>query len=77
MVMNISDLKKYIKKHVLDEMDHKHLDLDVAHFKNTPSTAENIAIFIWDQLKNCLPEGLLYEVKVHETDKNVAFYRGE
>lgn len=41
------------------------------------SSAENIAVYIWDQLKSRLPDNLLYEVKVHETDKNVTFYRGE
>jgi hypothetical protein len=24
-----------------------------------------------------LPEGMLYEVKLHESDKNVVFFRGE
>ena len=43
------------------------------------STTENVAIFIWDQLKEALKSkaDLLYEVCVHETDSNVITYRGE
>ena len=77
MVMNLVDLKQIIHKHVLDQVDHKNLDLDVAYFHTRVSTAENISIFIWNVLTEHLPRGLLYQVKVHETDKNIAVYRGE
>ncbi|XP_070559686.1 6-pyruvoyl tetrahydrobiopterin synthase-like isoform X2 [Ptychodera flava] len=76
MVMNITDLKGFMKSCIMEQLDHKNIDLDVPYFKDKVSTAENIAVFIWDQMQELLPEGSLYEVKVHETDKNVAFYRG-
>ena len=41
------------------------------------STTENVAVFIWDSMVKRLPPGILYEIKVHETDKNIIFYRGE
>ncbi|UJR08993.1 hypothetical protein I4U23_013243 [Adineta vaga] len=52
MVMNITDLKNLIQTQVLDLVDHKHLDLDVEHFrtKNLVSTTENLAVFVWEQL---------------------------
>lgn len=34
MVMNISDLKKYMKEAILDKLDHKNLDEDIEEFKN-------------------------------------------
>lgn len=42
-----------------------------------PSTTENVAIFIWDNLRSVMkrPE-LLYEVRIEETDKNSVIYRG-
>lgn len=76
MVMNLTDLKKHMNS-VLDPLDHKNLDLDVAYFTDVCSTAENIAVYIWNSLWELLPEGLLYEVKVNETGKNSARYRGE
>ncbi|XP_039595612.1 6-pyruvoyl tetrahydrobiopterin synthase [Polypterus senegalus] len=77
MIMNITDLKKCIEMAVMKPLDHKNLDKDVPYFANVVSTAENIAVFIWDSLQKLMEPNLLYEVKVFETDKNIAFYRGE
>lgn len=76
LVMNLSDLKRLIEEHVLRKVDHKHLNLDVAEFKTLNPTAENIACVIWQWLKPALG-ALLYEVRLHETENNVAVYRGE
>ena len=78
MIVNISDLKREIKTGVLDKVDHRNLDLDVEYFKENVSTAENIAVFVWEQMKEAMknPE-LLYEVKLYETERNIVTYRGE
>ncbi|KAI9347957.1 hypothetical protein DFJ73DRAFT_835950 [Zopfochytrium polystomum] len=75
MVMNLTDLKHVLKEKVVDVMDHKNLDLDVEYFKTTPSTAENIVVFIWNSLLPAVPG--LFEVKLHETEHNAVSYRGE
>jgi len=77
MVMNITDLKQHIKTQVMDVMDHKNLDKDIPYFKNTVSTTENLAVFIWNSLLIKISKDLLYEVKIHETENNVIIYRGE
>ncbi|XP_076683532.1 6-pyruvoyl tetrahydrobiopterin synthase-like [Andrena cerasifolii] len=78
MVMNLSDLKVYMKRVLMDQLDHKNLDKDVPYFKNVVSTTENVAVYIFDELKKLLPNpSLLYEVKIHETDRNIVIYRGE
>lgn len=78
MVMNISDLKRYMKNVLMDGLDHKNLDKDVPYFKNVVSTTENLAIYIYNEMKKELPNpDLLYEVKIHETDNNIVYYRGE
>lgn len=41
------------------------------------STTENLAVYIWINMVKLLPPNLLYEIKIHETDKNVVVYRGE
>ena len=74
MIMNVADLKLLMKEAILDVLDHKHIDQDVEHFKSTgtPSTAENIASFIYDQMEDQLPQSVQLEsVKLHETDKNI------
>ncbi|XP_037789090.1 6-pyruvoyl tetrahydrobiopterin synthase-like [Penaeus monodon] len=80
MVMNVTDLKRIINSVVMDVMDHKHLDLDVPVFRdsNLVSTTENVAVVIFEAIQGQLPSQVaLYEIKVHETDKNIVVYRGE
>lgn len=77
MVFNLTDLKALIDDTVMDKMDHKYLNLDVAEFRQINPTAENIALVIWGWLEPKLPKGLLHEVVLHETENNIAIYRGE
>lgn len=78
MVMNITDLKNAMNSVILKTLDHKNIDKDVEYFKNIPSSMENIAVYIWDNLYEKLeqPE-LLYEIRICETEKNSVIYRGQ
>ncbi|XP_067286132.1 6-pyruvoyl tetrahydrobiopterin synthase [Pseudorasbora parva] len=77
MVMNLTDLKKYIEEAIMKPLDHKNLDRDVPYFTDIVSTTENLSVFIWDSMAKLLPPDSLYEVKIYETDKNIVVYRGE
>lgn len=77
MVVNLVDVGNALKA-ILAVVDHKHLDLDVAYFRDNHivSTAENIAVFFWRAMKQ-FPRlaPLLHEVRVDETDKNTGSHR--
>lgn len=78
MVMNIADMKVYMEKAIMKQFDHKNVDKDIAYFKYNTSTAENIAIYIYESLRQVFPKPeLLYEVKLFETEKNIVRYRGD
>ncbi|KAJ2720711.1 hypothetical protein GGI07_004438 [Coemansia sp. Benny D115] len=77
MVVNINDLKLWIKTAVLDVVDHRNLDADIAFFKTRPSTTENLAVFIWIRLSQLMPRGLLHKVVVSETPKNKVEFTGD
>ncbi|KAG5854325.1 6-pyruvoyl tetrahydrobiopterin synthase [Anguilla rostrata] len=77
MVMNLTDLKKYMEEAIMTPLDHKNLDKDVPYFADVVSTTENLAVYIWDSMEKLLPPSLLYEIKIHETDNNIIVYRGE
>ena len=77
MVMNLTDLKHAMETEILDRVDHKHLNLDVPIFEEIIPTAENMAVVFWHLLEKVLPNGFLYEVRLQETENNVAVYRGE
>jgi 6-pyruvoyltetrahydropterin/6-carboxytetrahydropterin synthase len=77
MVMNLTDMKKIINAQVIDWVDHKHLNYDVPWLEGVIPTAEMLAIKFWERLEHSLPAGMLYEVRLHETENNLATYRGE
>ncbi|AFH49048.1 6-Pyruvoyl-tetrahydropterin synthase [Ignavibacterium album JCM 16511] len=76
-VLDIKKLKEIIHKFVIDKVDHKNLNLDTDFMKGLIPTSENICIAIWNQLKDKIPSGKLYSVKLYETENNYFEYRGE
>jgi len=77
MVLNLTEMKHIMHEEVIDWVDHKHLNYDVPWLEGVIPTAEMLAITFWERLQRALPAGLLYEVRLHETEHNSASYRGE
>jgi 6-pyruvoyltetrahydropterin/6-carboxytetrahydropterin synthase len=77
MVMNLTTMKDIINEQIIDQVDHKHLNYDVDWLEDVIPTAEMLAIKFWERLVQRFPPGLLYEVKLQETENNYALYRGE
>ncbi|HYX51688.1 MAG TPA: 6-carboxytetrahydropterin synthase, partial [Ktedonobacteraceae bacterium] len=77
MVLNLTDLKHVMNEQVVKWVDHKHLNYDVSWLEGFVPTTEVLVIKFWERLVGSLPSGMLYEVKLHETENNVASYRGE
>lgn len=77
MLLNLVDLKQAINEHVIAWVDHKHLNHDVPWLEGSIPTTEVLVIKFWERLERALPEGLLYEVRLYETENNIASYRGD
>jgi 6-pyruvoyltetrahydropterin/6-carboxytetrahydropterin synthase len=77
MVINVDTLEKVVCREIIDKVDHKNLNLDVDFLKDTIPTMENLVHTFWNILKDKIPEGELFEIKLHESDKNFVVYRGE
>ena len=76
-VLDIKKLKQLIHEYVISKVDHKNLNIDTDFMKGIIPTSENITIAIWNQLKNEIPGGKLYSVKLYETENNYFEYKGE
>lgn len=77
MVINLTELKGALNEQIVKWVDHKHLNYDVPWLEGCIPTTEILAIKFWERLASVLPTGMLYEVKLYETENNVASYRGE
>lgn len=76
-VIDLKKLKDIIIVHVISKVDHKNLNIDTDFMRGLNPTSENIVVAIWNQLKDKIPAGRLYSVKLYETENNYFEYRGE
>ena len=76
-VMDIKVLKEIIRDNIISKVDHKNLNLDTDFMKGKIPTSENIVISIWNELVDKITKGMLYSVKLYETENNYFEYRGE
>ena len=73
-VIDMKILSKIICKNVLDRFDHKNLNLDTKEFKNLIPTAENIAVVIWNILREKIDQQFEIKVVLYETERNFVEY---
>lgn len=76
-VIDAKQLSMITNEFVLEELDHKNLNLDVEFLKEKLCSTENLAIAIWQQLNLRLPYGTqLHSVKLYETPRIYVEYFG-
>jgi len=75
-VVDLSVLKRIIKEKILDKVDHANLNLEVDFLQGILPSTENFVVAIWQQLAPALPSGRLHCVRLYETERNMAEYRG-
>ena len=75
-LIDIKILKGIISEEIETPFDHKNLNIEVPEFKNLNPTVENIAIVIWNKLRNRLDSKYSISVKLYETPRNYAVYSG-
>jgi len=73
-VYDMKKLSDLIRDHVLKKFDHKNLNLDTAYFKNLNPTAENIAVVIWNILREKIDQKLELKITLYETERNFVEY---
>jgi 6-pyruvoyltetrahydropterin/6-carboxytetrahydropterin synthase len=76
-VVDMKMLKSLMHELVVDQFDHRNLNLDVEEFRTLNPTAENIAIVVWNRLRPHLPQELELTVRLYETERNFVEYAGE
>ena len=79
MVMDLKRLMEVLREEIVSQVDHKHLNRDVAWLAGTIPTAENVAVAFWKRLEPRLRgfEGCrLHRVRVCESRNNYVDYLG-
>lgn len=76
-VMDLKALKEALGARIVDDVDHRNLNLEVDWLNGIMPSTENFAIAIWDRMVDALPGGVrLHRVFLRETENNSAEYMG-
>lgn len=75
-LIDLKILKQIIREEIEDQFDHKNLNLEVPEFSEMNPTMENIAIVIWNKLRNRIDPEFDISVKLYETPRNFVSYKG-
>lgn len=75
-VIDLKVLNDIIREHIVERYDHKNLYLDVADFRDLNPSAENMAIAIWNILRDKLDRNFDLTIELYETERNFVLYSG-
>lgn len=78
-LIDLKKLKKIIREHVTEKLDHKNLNLDVSFMQGKMATTELLCIEIFNQLKFPIEANngvFLHSVKLYETENQYVEYLG-
>ena len=73
-VMDMKILSDIAQQNVLERFDHKNLNDDTVEFKNLNPTAENIAVVIYNILRDKIDLKLDLQIRLYETERNFVEY---
>lgn len=77
-IVDVKKLSVIINKVIIDELDHKNLNIDVSFIpENIQPTTEILVMLIWEQLSPFVEGCELHCIKLYETENIYAEYYGE
>ena len=77
-VVNLKDLSRIIREHIIEKLDHKNMNLEVDFMKDKMASTEQIAMAIWEELDPHVRSlgAELHCIRLEETENNFVEYFG-
>jgi 6-pyruvoyltetrahydropterin/6-carboxytetrahydropterin synthase len=75
-VIDLGALKTVLEREILTPCDHRNLNVEVPFLRDVIPSTENLVIAFWEQLEPRLRPLRLHCVRLFETPRNYAEYRG-
>ena len=81
-IMNFKELKHIVNREIVNQVDHKNLNLDVPFLQDKMTTCENLIVEFWNILEPLIVEksnhsAKLHKLKLYETPTSYAEYFGD
>jgi 6-pyruvoyltetrahydropterin/6-carboxytetrahydropterin synthase len=76
-VLDLKVLRDLVEERVIDDLDHRNLNLDVRWLDDVNPTTENLVVAIWERLADRMPDSIrLVRLVLYETPRNYVEYTG-
>ena len=75
-VVDLGMLKGIVQREVIDQVDHRNMNVDVPFLQGINPTAENIVVACWRVLEPSVSPGRLKRLRLWETENNYVEYEG-
>ena len=75
-VIDLAVVKRVVTREVIDKVDHKNLNLEVAFLRDVIPTTENFVVAMWRVLEPALAPARLTRLVLWETPNNYVEYDG-
>ena len=75
-VLDLARLRDLVDREIIDKVDHRNFNLDVAFMKGVIPTAENIVVEFWKILEPAVRPAKLKRLLLRETENNYVEYSG-
>ena len=76
-VVDLKRLRDLVQARVVDDVDHRNLNVEVPWLEGVNPTTENLVVAIWERLEDRLPPGVrLDRIVLRETPRNHVEYTG-
>lgn len=75
-VMDLGHLRAIVEREVIEQMDHRNLNLEVEILRNINPTAENIVVACWHAIAPHVGPASLSRLRLWETENNYVEYSG-
>jgi 6-pyruvoyltetrahydropterin/6-carboxytetrahydropterin synthase len=77
-VMDLRDLRDLVTSRVLDDVDHRNINVEVPWMDGIMPSTENLVVCIWNRLVGEFPEGVrLCKLTLWETKRHYVEYEGD
>ena len=75
-VLDLAVLKRIVEEHVISQVDHRNLNLDVEFMRGLNPTSENIIVAMWRAIEPHVAPARLTRLRLWETENNYVEYEG-
>jgi 6-pyruvoyltetrahydropterin/6-carboxytetrahydropterin synthase len=76
-VIDLARVKEIVQRAIIDEVDHRNLNLEVSFMTGVIPTTENLAVAFWRVLEKPLSPARLARIRLWETENHYVEYQGE